>query len=86
MDPAKALGDFAEVGLDVNLLHFKGGAVTGAGLIGGSAEVSVNAIDHVIKAEHQEQELRSIVSFAHLPGTSLGVNLKCRSEARAPRT
>jgi NitT/TauT family transport system substrate-binding protein len=85
VDLAKALGYFAEEGLDVNLQHFKGGAVAGAALVGGSIEVSANAIDHVIKAKQQGKELRMIVSFTHLPGTPLVVNTKYRNEIKSPK-
>src|SRR5574341_120543 len=85
VDLAKALGYFAEEGLDVNLQHFKGGAVAGAALVGGSTEVSANAIDHVIKAKQQGKELRFIVSFTHLPGTPLVVNTKYRNEIKSPK-
>jgi NitT/TauT family transport system substrate-binding protein len=85
VDLAKALGYFAEEGLDVNLLHFNGGAVAGAALVGGSTEVSANALDHVIKAKQQGKELRFIVSFTHLPGTPLVVNTKYRNEIKSPR-
>jgi len=85
VDLAKALGYFAEEGLDVNLQHFKGGAVAGAALVGGSIEISANAIDHVIKAKQQGKELRMIVSFTHLPGTPLVVNTKYRNEIKSPK-
>jgi NitT/TauT family transport system substrate-binding protein len=85
VDPAKVLGYFAEVELDVNLLHVKGGAVAGAALVGGSTEVSANAIHHVIKAKQQGKELRYIVSFTHLPGTPLLVILKYRNEIEGPK-
>jgi NitT/TauT family transport system substrate-binding protein len=85
VDLAKALGFFTEEGLDVSLQHFKGGAVAGATLVGGSTEVSANAIDHVIKAKQQGKELRFIVSFTHLPGTPLVVNAKCRNEIKSPK-
>ncbi|MGE5850000.1 MAG: ABC transporter substrate-binding protein [Candidatus Methylomirabilota bacterium] len=85
VDLAKALGYFGEEGLDVNLQHFKGGAVAGAALVGGSIEISANAIDHVIKAKQQGKELRMIVSFTHLPGTPLVVNTKYRNEIKSPK-
>jgi NitT/TauT family transport system substrate-binding protein len=85
VDLAKALGYFAEEGLEVNLQHFKGGAVAGAALVGGSIEISANAIDHVIKAKQQGKELRMIVSFTHLPGTPLVVNAKYRNEIKSPK-
>jgi NitT/TauT family transport system substrate-binding protein len=85
VDLAKALGYFADEGLDLNLQHFKGGAVAGAALVGGSTEVSANAIDHVIKAKQQGKELRFIVSFTHLPGTPLIVNTKYRDEIKSPK-
>ncbi len=85
VDLAKALGYFAEEGLGVTLQHFKGGAVAGSALVGGSTEVSANAIDHVIKAKQQGKELRMIVSFTHLPGTPLVVNMKYRNEIKSPK-
>jgi sulfonate transport system substrate-binding protein len=85
VDLAKALGFFTEEGLDVSLQHFKGGAVADAALVGGSTEVSANAIDHVIKAKQRGKELRFIVSFAHLPGTPLVVNAKYRNEIKSPK-
>lgn len=85
VDLAKALGYFMEEGLDVTLQNFNGGAVAGAALVGGSIEVSANALDHVIKAKRQGKELRMIVSFCHLPGTPLVVNNKYRSEIKSPK-
>lgn len=85
VDLAKALGYFAEEGLDLTLEYFKGGAVAGAALVGGSLDVSANAIDHAIKAKQQGKELRFIVSFTHLPGTPLVVNTKYRNEIKSPK-
>ncbi len=85
VDLAKALGYFAEEGLDTNIQNFKGGAVAGVALVGGSIEISANAIDHAIKAKQQGKELRMIVSFTHLPGTPLVVNTKYRNEIKSPK-
>jgi NitT/TauT family transport system substrate-binding protein len=85
VDLARALGYFTEEGLEVTLQNFNGGAVAGAALVGGSIEVSANALDHVIKAKRQGKELRMIVSFCHLPGTPLVVNNKYRNEIRSPK-
>lgn len=85
VDLAKALGYFAEEGLDLNLQYFKGGAVAGAALVGGSTDISANAIDHAIKAKQQGKELRFIVSFTRLPGTPLVVNTKYRNEIKSPK-
>lgn len=85
VDIAKALGYFQQEGLDPQLQHFKGGAVAGAALVGGSIEVSANAIDHVVKAKREGKELRMIASFTHLPGTPMVVNIKHRNEIKTPR-
>ncbi len=85
VDIAKALGYFEQEGLEAQLQHFKGGAVAGAALVGGSIEVSANALDHVIKAKQEGKELRMIVSFTHLPGTPMVVNVKHRNEIKSPK-
>jgi NitT/TauT family transport system substrate-binding protein len=85
VDLAKALGYFEQEGLEVHLQHFKGGAVAGSALVGGSIEVSANAIDHVIKAKREGKELRMIVSFTHLPAIPLVVNVKHRNEIKSPK-
>ncbi|MFN8058659.1 MAG: ABC transporter substrate-binding protein [Vicinamibacterales bacterium] len=78
VDVAKALGYFADEGIDVRIQNFRGGAVAGTALIGGSVDVSANAIDHVIKARQQGKDLRFIASFAHLPALPLVVAEKYR--------
>ena len=85
VDLAKALGYFDQEGLEAQLQHFRGGAVAGAALVGGSIEVSANALDHVIKAKQEGKELRMIVSFTHLPGTPMVVNVKHRNEIKTPK-
>ncbi len=85
VDIAKALGYFEQEGVDVQLQHFKGGAVAGAALVGGSIEVSGNAMDHVVKAKREGKELRMIASFTHLPGTPMVVNIKHRNEIKSPK-
>jgi NitT/TauT family transport system substrate-binding protein len=85
VDVAKALGYFEQEGVEVQLQHFKGGSVAGAALVGGSVEVSANAMDHVVKAKRQGKELRLIASFTHLPGTPMVVNIKHRKEIKTPK-
>ena len=85
VDIAKALGYFAQEGVDAQLQYFKGGAVAGVALVGGSTEVSANAMDHVVKAKKEGKELRLIVSFTHLPGTPMVVNIKHKSEIKTPK-
>ncbi len=85
VDLAKALGFFEVEGVDAQLQHFKGGAVAGAALVGGSVEVSANAMDHVVKAKREGKELRLIASFTHLPGTPMVVNIKHKNEIKTPK-
>jgi len=85
VDIAKALGYFQQEGVDVRLQHFKGGSVAGVALVGGSTEVSANAMDHVVKAKKEGKELRLIASFTHLPGTPMLVNIKHKNEIRTPK-
>ena len=85
VDLAKALGYFEQEAVNVQLQHFKGGSVAGAALVGGSVDVSANAMDHVVKAKRQGKELRLIASFTHLPGTPMVVNIKHRNEIKTPK-
>lgn len=78
VDVARALGLFTQEGLDVRILNFRGGAVAGAALVGGSIDASANALDHVVKARKQGKDLRFIASFSHLPALPLVVASKYR--------
>jgi NitT/TauT family transport system substrate-binding protein len=85
VDIARALGYFGQEGVDAQIQHFKGGSVAGVALVGGSTEVSANAMDHVVKAKREGKELRLIASFTHLPGTPMVVNIKHKNEIKTPK-
>jgi NitT/TauT family transport system substrate-binding protein len=82
VDIARALGYFEREKLELKILNFRGGAVAGAALVGGSVDVSANALDHAVKAQHQGKKVRLIASFTHLPALPLVVGAQHRSSIR----
>ncbi|MBI3988968.1 MAG: ABC transporter substrate-binding protein [candidate division NC10 bacterium] len=84
-DIGKALGFFAEEGIEPEIQSLKGGAQAASALIGGSVDFSGNALDHVIKAKLQGKDLKMVVSFTHLPGVTLVVNEKYRGIIKSPK-
>ncbi len=72
-DVAKALNLYEQEGLDVTLNYMSGGTQAGNALVAGSVDFSGNSLDHPIAAQGQGKELRMIVSFTRLPGTTLVV-------------
>lgn len=85
VDVAKALGLFAKEGLDADVQFLKGGAQSAAALIGGSADFSTNAIDHVLKARAQGKGLTMVTALTELPGLVLMVREKLRGQVRSPK-
>lgn len=72
-DVAKALNLYEQEGLDVTLNYMSGGTQAGNALVAGSVDFSGNSLDHPIAAQGQGKELRMVVSFTRLPGTTLVV-------------
>lgn len=68
---ARALGFYAEEGLDVDLQDFAGGSKALQALMGGSADVVSGFYDHTIQMAAEGRELVAFVTMLRFPGLVL---------------
>jgi len=73
VDLARALGYFAEKGLDFEFEYFDGGTGAAAALASGHVEFSGNSIDHAMKLRAEGKDLKMVASFTSLPTVTLVV-------------
>ncbi len=83
VDLARALGYFAEEGLDVDFEYFAGGTAAAKALASGRAEFSGNSIDHTIKLRAEGKDLKMVASFTILPTVTLVVRRDLRAQIRS---
>jgi NitT/TauT family transport system substrate-binding protein len=67
------LGYFKDVGLDVQISDFAGGARSLQALIGGSADVVTGAYDHTIQMQAKSQHIIAVVDLGRFPGFVLAI-------------
>jgi NitT/TauT family transport system substrate-binding protein len=68
---AHELNHYQEVGLDVTISDFQGGAKALEALLGGSADVVCGFFDHVIQMQAEGRKLKSFVTMQQLLGLAL---------------
>ncbi len=73
---AKQLGYFKDLGLDVEIASFSGGAKAAEALIGGSADMVVGFYDHTIQTQPKGENLQLVCLYDNFPGVVLMVNSK----------
>ncbi len=73
---AKQLGYFKDMGLDVEIASFSGGAKAAEALIGGSADMVVGFYDHTIQTQPKGEKLQLVCLYDNFPGVVLEVNSK----------
>ncbi len=73
---AKQLGYFKDMGLDVEIASFSGGAKAAEALIGGSADMVVGFYDHTIQTQPKGENLQMVCLYDNFPGIVLEVNSK----------
>ncbi len=67
------LGYFKDVGLDVEISDFAGGAKSLQALIGGSADVVTGSFDHTIQMQAKNQQIVAVVQLGRFPGFALAL-------------
>jgi len=70
---AERLGYFKEAGLNVEIIDVTGGGKALEALIGGSAEITAGAFDHIIQMQALKQEIVGVVLFGRHPTFALAV-------------
>jgi NitT/TauT family transport system substrate-binding protein len=71
---AKQLGEYDKVGLDVELVNFKGGSQALTAVLGGSADVVSGYFDHCVNLAAKNQALQAFVIYDRYPGLVLVVS------------
>jgi len=73
---ANQLGYFKDMGLQVEIASFSGGAKAAEALIGGSADMVVGFYDHTIQTQPKGEKLQLVCLYDNFPGIVLEVNSK----------
>ncbi len=73
---ANQLGYFKDMGLEVEIANFSGGAKAAEALIGGSADMVVGFYDHTIQTQPKGEKLQMVCLYDNFPGIVLEVNSK----------
>jgi NitT/TauT family transport system substrate-binding protein len=73
---AQQLGEYKKVGLDVELVDFKGGSQSLTAVLGGSADVVSGYFDHCVNLAAKNQALQAFVVYDRYPGFALVVSPK----------
>jgi NitT/TauT family transport system substrate-binding protein len=71
---AKHLGEYDKVGLNVELIDFKGGSQALQAVLGGSADVVSGYYDHCVNLAAKGQNLQAFVAYNRFPGLVLVVS------------
>jgi NitT/TauT family transport system substrate-binding protein len=82
---AEQLGYFKEAGLNVEVLDVGGGAKALEALVGGSAEITAGAFDHMIQMQAKNQEIVGFVLFGRHPTFALALRNEKASVYRDPK-
>jgi len=73
---ANQLGYFKDMGLNVEIANFSGGAKAAEALIGGSADMVVGFYDHTIQTQPKGEKLQLVCLYDNFPGIVLEVSSK----------
>lgn len=73
---AKQLGEYEKVGINAEIVDFKGGSQSLTAVIGGSADVVSGYFDHCVNLAAKGQELQAFVVYDRYPGLALVVSPK----------
>jgi NitT/TauT family transport system substrate-binding protein len=79
------LGYFKEVGLDVEISDFAGGAKSLQALIGGSADVVTGAYDHTIQMQAKNQPIVAVALLGRYPGFALALRKDKAAGYKSPK-
>jgi len=77
---AKQIGEFEKVGINVEVVDFKGGSESLKAVIGGSADVVSGYFDHCVNLAAKGQHLQAFVVYDRFPGFALVVSPKHTAE------
>lgn len=80
---AKQLGEFEKVGINVEIVDFKGGSESLKAVIGGSADVVSGYFDHCVNLAAKGQHLQAFVVYDRYPGLALVVSPKHKDEIKS---
>src|SRR5271169_3033773 len=80
---AKALGEYAKAGVQVDVVDFKGGSESLKAVIGGSADVVSGYFDHCVNLAAKGQHLQAFVVYDRYPGLALVVSPKHADEIKS---
>lgn len=78
------LGYFKDVGLDVEISDFAGGAKSLQALIGGSADVVTGSFDHTIQMQAKNQTIVALVQLGRFPGFGLALRKDKAASYKGP--
>ncbi len=70
---AQQLGNYAQAGVEVELINFKGGQPALTAVLGGSADVVSGYYDHCVNLAAKNKALQAFVTYDRLPGLVLAV-------------
>src|SRR3954453_6418956 len=79
------LGYFKDVGLDVEISDFAGGAKSLQALIGGSADVVTGSFDHTIQMQAKNQQIVAVVQLGRFPGFALALRKEKAANYTGPK-
>jgi NitT/TauT family transport system substrate-binding protein len=73
---AEQLGEYKKVGVQVELVNFKGGSQALTAVLGGSADVVSGYFDHCVNLAAKNQPMQAFVVYDRYPGFALVVSPK----------
>jgi NitT/TauT family transport system substrate-binding protein len=82
---AEKLGYFKEAGLTPEIIDLPGGSKALEALIGGSADITAGAFDHLIQMRAKNQEIIGVVLFGRHPTFALAVRTEKASAYHGPK-
>ncbi len=71
---AERKGYFKDMGLDVEINDFAGGAKSLQALVGGSVDLVTGAYEHTIRMQAKGQDIRAVLELGRFPGIAIGVS------------
>lgn len=82
---AEKLGYFRDAGLTPEIIDVPGGSKALEALVGGSAEITAGAFDHLIQMQAKNQEIVGVILFGRHPTFALAVRSEKASMYRDPK-
>jgi NitT/TauT family transport system substrate-binding protein len=82
---AEQLGYFKDAGLTPEIIDVPGGSKALEALVGGSAEITAGAFDHLIQMQAKNKEIVGVVLFGRHPTFALAVRTEKALEYRDPK-